>query len=66
VNDYIVTLPIANDLPALSVVSVKIINMPDSESAIARAVERAVEHHYVIDYDRGASVRPLYDAQGWD
>lgn len=47
-NNYQVTLPIANDLPARSVVSMQVTAIDDVE-AVMLAVERAQNEGYIID-----------------
>lgn len=52
---YHVTLPISNDLPALSVVGMHT-QADDSETALTDAMTFATDHGYVLDNDRAASV----------
>jgi hypothetical protein len=52
---YHITLPITNDLPALSVVSMHM-SARNSELALAQAIAFATNHGYVLDNDRAASV----------
>ena len=52
---YLVTLPVANDLPSLTTVTAQV-EAPDSEQALSLAIVAATSLGWIIDYSRGASV----------